>query len=121
MKNGIKKKIKHAVSFLLHGEPDVITAKVVGMAPSELLKGRCALITGGTSGIGYSIAKAFLNAGASVIITGRTRKRLDEAVAKMGCEGRVYSFVMDNTKVQTFKTTFQKMLDTVKMGGGKMY
>lgn len=59
----IKKKIKHAISFLLHGEPKQVTAKIVTLAPSELLKDRCALITGGTSGIGFSIAEAFLKAG----------------------------------------------------------
>lgn len=38
----IKKKIKHAISFLLHGEPKQVTAKIVTLAPSELLKDRCA-------------------------------------------------------------------------------
>ena len=105
------------MSVLLHGEPDIITAKIVSMAPSELLKGRCALITGGTSGIGFAIAKAFLNAGASVVITGRSRQRLDKAVAALGCGGRVYSFVMDNTKPETFRPTFDKMLEKVKGEG----
>ena len=36
----------------------------------EFLKGRMALITGGTSGIGYSIAEAFIRNGANVVITG---------------------------------------------------
>lgn len=117
LKNRIKNKLKRIISFLLHGEPDVITANIVTMAPSELLKGRCALITGGGRGLGYYIAKAFLNAGASVIITGRSQKHLDSAVASLGCKGRVYAFVMDNTKVETFEPTFLKMLETVKRGG----
>lgn len=40
------------------------------------------LITGGTTGIGYALAQAFLEAGSSVIICGRTAKRLLEARAK---------------------------------------
>ena len=43
---------------------------------SDLLKGRRALVTGGTSGIGFAIADAFLSSGADVIITGRNNERL---------------------------------------------
>ena len=116
----VKKKIKNFLSFLLHGNPPRITAHVVTLAPSQLLAGRCALIPGGTSGIGYNIAKAFLNAGASVIITGRSRDRLDKACASLGCDGRIYSFVLDNTKVATFEPTFKEMLSNVKRGGQKI-
>ena len=49
----------------------------------QLLKGRTAYITGGTSGIGYSIAEAFVRNGASVAISGRSRARLDAAVANI--------------------------------------
>ena len=116
----VKKIIKNILSFLLYGNPPRITANVVTMASSELLKGRCALITGGTSGIGYSIAKAFLNAGANVIITGRSQERLDKACTSLGCQGRVYSFVMDNTKVNTFEPTFKEMLSSINGEGKKI-
>ena len=43
---------------------------------SDLLKGRRALITGGTSGIGLAMAEAFLRSGAEVIITGRSENSL---------------------------------------------
>lgn len=67
---------------------------------SELLKGRTALITGGTSGIGYEIAKIFLSSGARVVITGRTQERVDEAERTLGkeCVGQV----LDNLKVDLF-------------------
>ena len=116
-KSKVKKKLENAVSFMLHGSPPKITANVVTLAPSQLLEGRCAIITGGTGGIGFNIAKAFLNAGASVIITGRSRERLDKACDSLGCNGRVFPFVLDNTKVDTFESTFKEMLSTVNKEG----
>ena len=40
------------------------------------LQNATALVTGGSSGIGYSIAKVLIGAGARVAITGRDDKRL---------------------------------------------
>ena len=62
------------------------------------LKGKIALVTGGGTGIGLGITKAFLEAGARVIITGRRQTILDDAVASLGknCHGR--SFDMNQRK-----------------------
>ncbi len=48
------------------------------------LEGRLALITGGGTGLGFATAKAFLAAGARVVITGRRIDVLEEAVARLG-------------------------------------
>lgn len=48
------------------------------------LEGKLALITGGGTGIGYGIAKAFTEAGAKVIITGRREEVLQKAVLSLG-------------------------------------
>lgn len=47
------------------------------------LQNATALITGGSSGIGYSIAKVFIEAGVKVAITGRDEKRLYKAAQEL--------------------------------------
>jgi NAD(P)-dependent dehydrogenase (short-subunit alcohol dehydrogenase family) len=48
------------------------------------LRGKVAVITGGTEGIGLATAQLFVNEGAYVFITGRRQKKLDEAVTAIG-------------------------------------
>jgi NAD(P)-dependent dehydrogenase (short-subunit alcohol dehydrogenase family) len=48
------------------------------------LQGKVAVITGGTTGIGFAAAKLFVEEGAYVFITGRRQKELDEAVKVIG-------------------------------------
>lgn len=111
------KRIKYLILRITDRRP-VVKCNVSCLAPNELLKGRCALITGGTSGIGYSIAEAFLNAGASVIITGRDGERLKKACDLLSVKGNVKGYVMDNTNVSSFDTIFDKML--FDLGGQKI-
>jgi NAD(P)-dependent dehydrogenase (short-subunit alcohol dehydrogenase family) len=48
------------------------------------LQGKVAVITGGTTGIGFAAAQLFVEEGAYVFITGRRQKELDEAVRAIG-------------------------------------
>ena len=47
------------------------------------LKGKKALVTGSTAGIGLATARALAAEGASVIVNGRTEKRVDSAVSEI--------------------------------------
>lgn len=110
------------IKFILHNIPArKFNVQVVNLAPSELLKDRVALITGGTSGIGFHMAEAFLRSGAAVIVTGRSEERLLRACSELkknnDNEGRLFSMVWDNTQVSCFEERFQTALNKVKAFG----
>src|SRR5688500_5887966 len=57
------------------------------------LKGRRALVTGSTAGIGFAIARTLAHEGAAVIVNGRTQAAVDRARGEIG--GGVDGFAAD--------------------------
>lgn len=105
--DSVKHTIKKCVKYILAKRPVYTTANIVTIAPNDLLKGRFALITGGTSGIGFSIAELFLKSGASVCITGRTPKKIDEACKNLKLlfpkyNSCIHGVVLDNRDIASF-------------------
>src|SRR3972149_6830042 len=72
----------------------------------EEIENKVALITGGSEGIGFGIAKAFVEAGAKVAITGLSK--LQTAKEKFG--DKVLTINADITKVKLCKVTLDKAL-----------
>ncbi len=67
-------------------------------APMSRVEGKVAFITGGDSGIGLGIARAFTDAGMKVVITYRTKAHLDEAMKQLaGVADRVHAIALDVT------------------------
>ena len=57
------------------------------------------VITGGTTGIGLATAKAFINAGANVWITGRNAGNLQKATAEIN-NPKLFTIVSDTSKIE---------------------
>jgi len=51
---------------------------------TKKLSDKVAVVTGGTTGIGFATARRFVEEGASVVITGRTQETLDSALKELG-------------------------------------
>ena len=60
----------------------------------DRIRGRVALVTGASSGIGLAVAKKLASEGARVALVARTRSTLDAAVAEIGAE-RAAAFPCD--------------------------
>jgi 2-dehydro-3-deoxy-D-gluconate 5-dehydrogenase len=61
------------------------------------LTGKVAVVTGGTSGIGFGIAKGFLQSGARVVLIGRDAERGAKAVAALDAQDRAIFIAADVT------------------------
>jgi len=72
------------------------------------------IVSGGSRGIGYAIAEAFLNAGAQVLIIARNPDRLREAAEKLASAGSVTTRVCDVTNPEAVLELFQFVADTFR-------
>jgi NAD(P)-dependent dehydrogenase (short-subunit alcohol dehydrogenase family) len=71
------------------------------------LAGKIAVVTGGTTGIGFASAKRFAAEGARVFITGRRQAELDKAVAAIG--GSATGILADSAKMADLKRLYAQV------------
>lgn len=71
------------------------------------LKNKVAVVTGGSFGIGYEIAKAFLKEGTNVVISARNKEKLDEAVKALSTFGSIQGFALDGSKQENMNLLAQ--------------
>ena len=78
------------------------------------LKGKVALVTGGTAGIGLATAQHFAAEGAQVFIMGRRQAALDETVKSMG--GKTIGLQGDVSKL----ADLDRVVDTIREKAGRL-
>ena len=72
------------------------------------LQGKVALITGGSYGIGFAIAKAYAQAGASIAFNCRSQQHLDQAMQDYEALGiKALGYICDVTDEQSVQTMIQ--------------
>lgn len=87
------------------------------------IENKVILVTGGSSGIGLSTAVMLKEKGANVIITGRNKSKLDEAIEKYGFTGFISDVSEENEVIELFEKIKNKFgtLDVLVNNAGFGY
>jgi len=74
---------------------------------AQRFQGKVAVVTGGNSGIGLGVAKAYAREGAQVAITGRNEKTLETAAKEIGAE--TLAIQSDAGKIADIEASMKKI------------
>ena len=102
---------KNVIEFIKKG--GITYLEINQIHKERLLEGKNIVVTGGTSGIGFEIAKEAIDLGAKVLITGRSIEKLINAKRELKCE----ILEWDISKIELAK---QKVEEIVKIFEGKI-
>lgn len=103
----IKTYTKNLLKYMKSG--GVVLIKFDKVSPGRRFEGKCVLVTGGSSGIGFETAKEYLAEGAEVIITGRHEAALQEAKEKLASD-KLRTMVWDVSDVKAIPQKLQEAL-----------
>ena len=88
-----KEYVKRGIQYVISGVPNrTVTVNIAQINYGGILEGKKILITGGSRGLGYSIAEKCLKEKALVSITGRNIETLKEAKEKLGNPKNLFIF-----------------------------
>ena len=77
----------------------------------QVLKGKTALITGGSKGIGYGIAKSLLEQGLNVAITSRSQEAVDKAAISLSKFGNIIGIVSDVRSLDSEQSAVKQTIE----------
>ncbi|HNC65286.1 MAG TPA: SDR family NAD(P)-dependent oxidoreductase, partial [Chitinophagales bacterium] len=86
------------------------------MFQAQLFKDKIILVTGGGSGIGYTIAKQYLELGATVYIASRNKEKIDKAIAELSKIGNVKGAIADIREPEHI----EKLAQQIKEESGRL-
>lgn len=102
---------KNMLKYIKSG--GVVYVNVKQVLPSEQFKGKKVLITGGSSGFGFQMAKDFIAQGAEVMITGRNPQKLGEAKDKIN-NARLHTIVWDQSDCNSIINKFNEVISELR-------
>lgn len=106
-------RLKRAAEFIVGGgkiKEDPSTF----VNPSGKFTGKKVLVTGGSTGIGFEIAREYFREGAEVVITARRKDRLEAAKERLGNNPKLHLLVWDMAVVESCS---QKLDEALKQLG----
>ena len=111
----IKKYLKRVCKYIITGVPNVnVDVKVVQDISGQKLKDKVILVTGGSKGIGYEIAKRCISEGAKVIIVSRKEEELKKVSKEFGDNCKYVCFdVSDFIHYQDFYEKVNKQFGKI--------
>ncbi len=94
--------LRRGFRFVVRGVPSVtVTPLIYQIEYGRIFEGRNCIVTGGSSGIGFEIAKKWTICGGRVLITGRNEEKLNLAREKLG--QNCYSRLFDHSEIDKCK------------------
>ena len=103
---GLKRKLTKLIKFL-NSKEKIAIHSFQGM--ENLLEGKTALISGGSSGIGFAIAQILLSSGCRVIITGSNEDKILKCCEELKSE-KVKGIVLDVCDIDNITNSFNLAL-----------
>jgi len=86
-----------------------MTDQAINVQELFSIKGKTALVTGGSRGIGFMIARGFVEAGAKVYISSRKKEACDRAAEELSAVGSCTSIPSDLSTTEGRKSLVDEL------------